>query len=394
MILDHFPPMGVYETLFAFAAATKQYMGDPGTHPWAQGFPLTSQLPGGPALPSSVSFGPADLKYPTATGHAELRQAIADYYRRFYGAQIDADNVAVFAGGRPAILATLMFLQQDFGVAIEATEYTPYWDMLQILKRKVTLVRSDASNRFRPGAADWDVPHAPGTRRTFAIRSNPLNPTGVTLRGDALAQMVKAWSSGDRGALFDEAYEFFNEVGAESALKYVDDLDATNLFVIGAATKGLQVPGARVGWAIASKAHIELFRNFSSIAMGGVSRPSQLLVTQLFSAERIAHAREAVRTFYNDQRARYGEALARLGFELHSGDGGFYHWAKLPNGLTAAEFNRRLFEHQAAILPGPLCDMTRSGDQGVLGQFIRFSFGPLPAESFARDIEILTACVA
>src|SRR5262249_18734791 len=47
MILREFPPMGVYETLFRFAAATGTYMGEPGTHPWAQGFPLTTQIPGG-----------------------------------------------------------------------------------------------------------------------------------------------------------------------------------------------------------------------------------------------------------------------------------------------------------------------------------------------------------
>jgi hypothetical protein len=41
-MLTQFPPMGVYETLFKFADATAKYMGDPGTHPWAQGYPLTN----------------------------------------------------------------------------------------------------------------------------------------------------------------------------------------------------------------------------------------------------------------------------------------------------------------------------------------------------------------
>ena len=47
-MLLSFPPMGVYETLFKFQDATGQYMGDPGTHPWAQGFPLTTRLADGP----------------------------------------------------------------------------------------------------------------------------------------------------------------------------------------------------------------------------------------------------------------------------------------------------------------------------------------------------------
>jgi aminotransferase len=68
MILRQFPPMGVYETLFKFADATGKYMGDPGTHPWAQGYPLTTQIPGGPELPKSIEFESTDLKYPKATG--------------------------------------------------------------------------------------------------------------------------------------------------------------------------------------------------------------------------------------------------------------------------------------------------------------------------------------
>ena len=103
MILRQFPPMGVYQTLFKFADTTGKYMGDAGTHPWAQGYPLTTQIPGGPELPGSIEFDALDLKYPKATGEPALLEVIADYYRHFYGANISTDNVAVFAGGRPAI---------------------------------------------------------------------------------------------------------------------------------------------------------------------------------------------------------------------------------------------------------------------------------------------------
>ena len=72
--------MGVYETLFEFADATSKYMGDPGTHPWAQGYPLTKQLPGGPPLPSSVQLAYTDLKYPKATGEI-LRAAVKNVPR-------------------------------------------------------------------------------------------------------------------------------------------------------------------------------------------------------------------------------------------------------------------------------------------------------------------------
>lgn len=380
--------MGVYETLFRFAAATEKYMGDAGTHPWAQGFPLTTQVPGGPPLPASIEITATDRMYPKADGQPPLREAIADYYRRHYGARITADNVAVFAGGRPAIFAVLAFLLEDVTVAIEETEYTPYWDLLQVLRREHVLIPSNEGNRFRPTLADH-----PQQDRVLLVKSNPCNPTGVTTTGDELRRLVEHYSAEGRGALIDEAYEFFHSPEPVSALQFVPDIDATDLFVVGAATKGLQSPGMRVGWVVASREHVELFRNYSSFAMGGVSRASQLYVTQLLQPERAAAARRAIGRFYGEQRQRYGEGLRRLGFELFTGEGGFYHWARLPGGATGDAFNERLFAHDAGILPGRLCDMARRGDQGPLGPMIRFSFGPLGPESLANDLAILARCV-
>jgi aspartate/methionine/tyrosine aminotransferase len=222
------------------------------------------------------------------------------------------------------------------------------------------------------------------------VKSNPCNPTGVATGGENLQRLVKQFSEEGSGALIDEAYEFYCDPEPESALKYIDNIDDTNLFVIGAATKGLQVPGMRIGWAIASKEHIEIFRNYSSFGMGGVSRASQIYVTRLLEKTRVAQARDAICAFYGEQRKRYGEGLAELGFELSTGTGGFYHWGKLPQGLTGDSFNERLFAYEAGILPGRLCDMARTDDvPSTLERYARFSFGPLKADSFDDDMRIL-----
>ncbi|MCA8976751.1 MAG: pyridoxal phosphate-dependent aminotransferase [Planctomycetes bacterium] len=388
VILRQFPPMGVYETLFRFASATGKYMGDPGTHPWAQGFPLTSQVPGGPPLPDTISITATDRMYPKADGQPPLREAIANYYNEFYGCRLSPDNVAVFAGGRPAIFAILAFLLEDVVVAIEETEYTPYYDVLEVLRRPHVLIPSNIRNRFRPTLEDH-----PQDGNVLLVKSNPCNPTGITTSGDDLRRIVEHYSQPGRGALIDEAYEFFHSPEPVSALAHIEDIDTTDLFVVGAATKGLQCPGMRTGWVIAARDHIEIFRNYSSFGMGGVSRASQLYVTELLARDRVRQARTAIAGFYGEQRARYGEALDRLGFELFTGEGGFYHWARLPGDLTGDAFNDRLFAHDAGILPGRLCDMARRGDDGPLGSMIRFSFGPLGADSFEDDVRILEQCV-
>ncbi len=166
----------------------------------------------------------------------------------------------------------------------------------------------------------------------------------------------------------------------------------TNLIVNGDFASGSDNWTLGTGWTIAAQKHIEIFRNYSSFGMGGVSRPSQIYVTKLLEPNRVQQARSAVCTFFASQRARYEKGLKDLGFELFTGNGGFYHWGKLPGGVNADDFNERLFQHNAGILPGRLCDMARR-DGGPLEHFMRFSFGPLGPDSYDEDVEILSKCV-
>ena len=385
--LTYVPPMGIYETLYAFLGAFGTYMGERGTHPWSQGFPRTVSLPEGPRLPQMVRVNADHRKYPKAWGLPDLRKSIAAYYRDSYDVAVTADNVMVFAGGRPAIAALLLFLEPDIDVRVASTEYTPYYDVLESLRRSYHLVHSGPDNGFRPPV---EVYTAPGPGRTLMLISNPCNPTGVTRTGDELRALVAASREDGMGLLIDEAYELLHDPPV-SALAYVDDIEEGNLFVVGAATKGLQAPGIRIGWVVTAKRHVEVLGNFSSFGMGGVSHPSQCYAVELLQPARVPRVRANVPAFDANQRARYGEAFEAFGLELFSGDGGFYHWCRLPDGLTAQRFNERLFTRGAAILKGTDCDMARRGDASPLTDFFRFSFGPLAPESFEADIALLGA---
>ena len=384
--LQPMPPMGIYETLYAFQATFGEPMGTVGTHPWSQGFPRTEQIPGGPEMPTTVGVSSENLLYPKSWGMPALRERIASYYCKHYGASIDADNVMVFAGGRPALLSVLMFLENGIRVRIASTEYTPYYDLLHRLAVPFDLIESDQENRFCPPIKSYTEPSP--DHRTMMLLSNPCNPTGITRTGTEIDTLVAAASTPDCGLLIDEAYELFHDPPA-SALSQIRDINQTNIFVIGAATKGLQSPGIRIGWAIAAKRHIKILGNFSSFGMGGVSHPSQCYALELMAEDRIEQVRSAIPAFYGSQRQRYGEAFDKMGLRLFTGDGGFYHWCQLPGGMTATELNDRLFPEGAAILCGNDCDMRRYGSLSPLRNFIRFSFGPLAPESFEEDIEIL-----
>lgn len=392
---DDCPPMGIYETLYDFRDSFGQFMGTAGTHPWSQGFPLTTQLEGGPPLPSSVDVSWEDRFYPKAWGHPLLRDAIAKHYNDFYGSSIAPENVMVFAGGRPGIYTVLAFLKRHVEVRIGNAEWPAYLDIMTQTDTSWRVVPFTEENGFHPpNSTYFDRAGLNDKTHLLPIISNPGNPTGHTRAGAELEELIAMAEQPKNGILLDEAYEMFHHSKGVSGIQYVKDLDNSNVFLAGACTKGLQCPGIRIGWIIASRHNVETLSNFSSFGMGGVSHPSQLYAVELLEPTRVAKARDAVEKHYSMQRARYGEAFADMGLGVYTGDGGFYHWMKLPDGLNASELNRRLFRQGAAILEGIDCDMARphSKDPSYVSPYenwFRFSFGPLLPETFESDIEIL-----
>jgi aspartate/methionine/tyrosine aminotransferase len=392
---DDCPPMGIYETLYAFRDSFGRFMGSEGTHPWSQGFPLTTQLEGGPPLPDRVEVTWEDRFYPKAWGHPKLREAIANHYNDFYGSSVAPENVMVFAGGRPGILGVLAFLKRHVEVRIANAEWPAYLDLMTQTDTRWRVVPSNAENGFHPpNSAYFDREGLNAKTHLMPIISNPGNPTGHTRVDDELEELMALAEQPKNGILLDEAYEMYHHSRGVSGIRYVRDLDNSNVFLAGACTKGLQCPGIRIGWIVASRDNIEVLSNFSSFGMGGVSHPSQLYAVELLERERVAQARKAIDEHYGMQRARYGAAFEDMGLRVVTGDGGFYHWMQLPDGMNAGELNRRLFRHGAAILEGIDCDMARphAKDPDYVSPYdswFRFSFGPLLPETFESDVALL-----
>ena len=393
--LSHVPPMGIYETLYAFRDTFGSFMGTKGTHPWSQGFPLTTPLEkfGGPELPGSVEVTFEDRFYPKAWGHPKLRNSIVDYYNSRYGSNIASENVMIFAGGRPGIFTVMAFLKKHIKVRIGNIEWPAYLDIMTQTNSDYETVPFTKENNFHPDNEEYfGRNNLDDETAILSIISNPQNPSGQTRSGEELRELIEIAEKPGNGILLDEAYEMFHSPSV-SGIEFVKDIDSSNIFLSGACTKGLQSPGIRIGWIIASKTNIEIMSNYSSFGMGGVSHPSQHYAVKLLESARVKKARKAIEEHYSWQRERYGNAFKEMGLGVYTGNGGFYHWLELPEGMTSDELNKRLFKRGAAILCAFDCDMARphSKDPNYktpYERFFRFSFGPLLPESFESDIEL------
>ena len=258
-------------------------------------------------------------------GPSQAREAICRYYNDEYGTSIVPENVMVFAG-RPGIYTTLAFLKKDVQVRIGNVEWPAYLDIMTQTNTNWRVVPFTKENNFHPNSAYFDrtgsTPKRPSSRSSPSQATRRANAAGAEPRthGDGPGQ--------ERNPL-DEAYEMFHSSGGVSGLKYVKDLENSNVFIAGACTKGLQCRHSS-GMDDREQAQHRDAGQLLLLGMGGVSHPSQLYAVKLLEPQRVKRARRAVQQHYDWQRKQYGEAFEKMGLKLYSGDGGFYHWCRSP----------------------------------------------------------------
>ena len=170
-----------------------------------QGFPDTDG-------PQDVLQAAADAltdgrnQYPPMTGVPELRRAVAEANRRFYGLEIDPDTeVVVTSGATEAITACLMaVLNPGDEVVLFEPLYDTYLPVIRLLGAVPRLVRLAPPR--------WELPRAElaaafGPKTKAILLNTPMNPSGKVFTAAELAFIADLLQKHDAYAVCDEVYE-------------------------------------------------------------------------------------------------------------------------------------------------------------------------------------------
>ena len=119
-------------------------------------------------------------QYPPATGIPELRAAVADHQRRFYGLAYDPDTeVLITAGATEAIAAALLALLEP---GDEVIAFEPYYDSYVANIAMAGATRVPLTLRppgFRPDLAELESLIT--SKNRLLLLNSPHNPTGMVL---------------------------------------------------------------------------------------------------------------------------------------------------------------------------------------------------------------------
>ncbi|MHA4819047.1 pyridoxal phosphate-dependent aminotransferase [Streptomyces aculeolatus] len=194
-------------------------------------------------------------QYPPGPGIPELRRAVAEHQRRWYGLEWDPDTeVLVTAGATEAVAAALLALLEpgDEVIALE-----PYYDSYAAgiamagARRVPVTLRPDTGGEAPAYRLDLDELRAAVTPATRLILLNsPHNPTGTVLDRTELEAVADLAREHDLLVVTDEVYEHLVFDGAHIPLATLPGMRERTVS-ISSAGKSYSFTGWKVGWVTA-----------------------------------------------------------------------------------------------------------------------------------------------
>ncbi|MEN9711703.1 MAG: hypothetical protein RL441_1695 [Actinomycetota bacterium] len=309
-------------------------------------------------------------QYPPGHGLPQLREAIADHQRRFYGIELDwQTDVVVSTGASEAIQAALIALiDTDDEVLI----FEPWFDIYEVgvaMARGKTVGAPLDGTTLRP---DFDRLRAAITPRSKVIILNsPHNPTGTVWTHDELAELAVIVDEFNLIVISDEAYEHLWFDGHPhipfATLPGMFDRTIT----IGSAGKSFSFTGWKVGWATGPRdliAAVRVARQHLSYVSSG---PFQWAIAEGLALPDAYW--EDFRHGMQSKRDLFTSGLRNLGYGIIESEGTYFLTTDVrPLGFaTGAEFTSMLPERAGvvAIPHSALCQHAEAG-----APFVRWAY--------------------
>jgi N-succinyldiaminopimelate aminotransferase len=186
-------------------------------------------------------------QYPPGAGVPELRLAIAEHQRRFYGLSVDPDReVLVTAGATEAIAAVVLALCEP---GDEVVTFEPYYDCYAATIALAGGIRRTSVLRFPDFAVDEASLRAAFSSRTrLVLLNSPHNPTGKVFSRAELDLICSLARQFDAWVVSDEVYEHLVFDGSTHIPVASLPAMAERTITISSAGKTFSVTGWKVGW--------------------------------------------------------------------------------------------------------------------------------------------------
>ena len=331
----------------------------------AEGKDIISLAIGSPDMPPSeqtieklceVAHQPNAHGYQPTMGTPELREAMADFYQRWYGVSLDPKTeILPLIGSKEGILhVTLAFVNPGDEVLVPNPGYPTYTSLSKILGAKIVYYNLKEDDGWQP---DFDQLEeiVNGKSSNGKIRlmwtNYPNMPTGGNARMETYERLVKFAQEHGIVVVNDNPYSFILNEKPMSLLQVPGAKDCCIEF--NSMSKSHNMPGWRVGLCATNAQFIQWILKVQSNIESGTFRGIQLAAAEAYKNDETWHREFNIETYA--RRRQWAEKIMdALGCTYDKNQVGMFLWGKIPADIKNVEdlTERVLHEARVFITPG------------------------------------------
>ena len=298
---------------------------------------------------------PRSNRYSASRGIKGLRKAMAGYYQRRFGVQLDPDREVIATLGSKEGFANLaQAITAPGDVILVPNPAYPIHAFGFILAgaaiRHVPATSPEEYLRSLDRAVRHSVPSP-----TALVVNYPSNPTAQVVDLDFYREIVAFAKRHEIWVLSDLAYAdiYFDEANPPPSILEIEG--AKDVAVeFQSLSKTYAMPGWRMGFAAGNETLIAALARIKSYLDYGAYTPVQVAATAALNGPQDCVGQ--MRAIYRARRDVLISAMAKAGWHIPSPPASMFAWAPIPEALRhlgSLEFSKQLLAHaKVAVAPG------------------------------------------
>ncbi len=294
---------------------------------------------------------PANHRYPEAASLPELRQAVAEWYKKRFDVSLDADSEVLPLIGAKEGIAHIAFCLIDPGdIALVPEPGYPVYPVSTMLAGGTPYCMPlTKENNFLP---DLDIiPEDIANKAKFMWLNYPNNPTGAVADLDFFHKVVKFAQQHNLAVCHDAPY---TEV-AFDGYRPVSFLQADGAREVGvefhSLSKSYNMTGWRIGMVVGNAEIVGALNTLKSNLDSGIPQAIQYAAIEALTG--LQDCIQQHNAIYQRRRDLVVDMLRSIGLEAEPPKASLYVWAKVPEGYTSVEFANELLEQVGVVVtPG------------------------------------------
>ena len=293
--------------------------------------------------------------YTHSLGHPELREAIAEWYRKAYQVDVSPETIIVSVGCSGAMLLTFAaLLDPGNRVLITDPGYPCYPKFIRAFEGVPACIPVQEAEAFQYPVERVEAELNSSTRAL--VLNSPSNPTGTLTTPERIAELVQV-SAGRATIVSDEIYHgLVYEDRAHSILEFTSEA-----VVINGYSKLFAMTGWRLGYAILPEYLVRPAQKLQQNLL--ISAPDFAQYAAIAALNEAADEVEAMRCEYDRRRKFVLRRLSEMGLDLSAEPtGAFYVF------FNVSCFTSRVYDFAFQILEEAGVAVTPGIDFGNNGE--------------------------